>query len=82
MRTTKTSRPSSRTAAAVAARLPASGVPSGLRSACWWASPSSSVRALIATSKPARAKASAVARPIPRLAPVMNATLFIADSLN
>ena len=34
------------------------------------------VRAVIAMSNPALAKTSAVALPIPRLAPVMSATLF------
>ena len=45
---------------------------------CSRASPSSKVRAMIATSKPAWASATAVALPIPRLAPVTNATLSSA----
>ena len=76
--TTNALRPSSRIAAAVPFKLPGSAVPSGLRKPCRWLSPSSRLRALMARSKPARANARAVSRPMPRLAPVINATLFIA----
>ena len=66
----------SRTSAAVDERLPGSGDMSEAFSVdeCSRASPSSKVRAMIATSKPASASATAVALPIPRLAPVTNAT--------
>ena len=60
-------------------RLPGSGDMSEAFSVdeCSRASPSSTVRAMIATSKPAFASATAVALPMPRLAPVTNATRWL-----
>src|SRR5688572_25560259 len=63
--------------ATVVARLPGSGFVFEARSVeeCSRSSPSFTVRAVTATSKPARARWSAHAFPMPRLAPVTNATL-------
>ena len=68
--------PSARTNSAVAERLPGRARVSLLATVEEISrdSPSFSVRALIATSKPARARWTAIALPMPRLAPVTNAT--------
>ena len=57
------------------AKLPGSTLPSSVNEV---GSPSTTVRAVIATSKPACASAIAVARPMPLLAPVTSAVLVAA----
>src|ERR1700677_4456827 len=70
-------RPSASISAAVVSRLPAMGAEiSGAFELEDWArpSPSRTVRAVMTTSKPRRARATAPLRPMPRLAPVTSAT--------
>ena len=77
MGTARQVRPSASIAAAVESRLPAMGSgSSGTRVLEAWArpSPSCTVRAVMTTSKPRRARATAAQRPMPRLAPVTRAT--------
>jgi hypothetical protein len=69
--------PASVTSAAVVSRLPGTERPA--RSESSRPSPSCTVRAVNATSKPARASATAVALPIPRLAPVTRAVFVVID---
>src|SRR3954447_24448896 len=75
--TTSTCAPSASTANAVDVRLPGNGEVSDslIVDECSRRSPSSTVRAVMATSKPERARWTAMPLPIPRLAPVTNATL-------
>ena len=74
---TRLERPSASISAAVVSRLPAMGSErsSEVEDEGWVRpSPSRMVRAVMATSKPLRARASAPHRPMPRLAPVTRAT--------
>jgi hypothetical protein len=72
--TTGTARtPRASIAAAVSSRLPGTGPPPPVSESSR-PSPGRRVRAVIATSKPAAASATAVALPMPRLAPVTRAT--------
>jgi hypothetical protein len=76
-------RPSASISAAVVSRLPAMGIgSSGTRVLEAWArpSPSCTVRAVITTSKPRRARARAAQRPMPRLAPVTSATRSVLQA--
>ena len=78
MGTARQARPSPSISAAVESRLPAMGSGSSRTSVLdGWArpSPSCTVRAVMSTSKPRRARATAARRPMPRLAPVTSATL-------
>src|SRR4051794_3677046 len=78
IRTISALRPSASISAAVVSRLPGivTGPVSSFTELAWpRPSPSWTVRAVIATSKPRRARSRAAHRPIPRLAPVTIATL-------
>jgi hypothetical protein len=69
-------RPSASITSAVPARLPGKGLVFDFFRVdeCSRASPSWTVRAVMATSYPARARCCAQTLPMPRLAPVMKAT--------
>ena len=78
-RTPKLCCPQARMASSVSLKLPGSTAP--VSGAMADGSPGFMVRAVTATSKPRSARATAVALPMPRLAPVTSATLFRDASL-
>ena len=77
---TSTSAPAARIASAVLLKLPGNGVVSDFFTVleCSRCSPSSIVRAVMATSKPPCANRIAIALPITRLAPVTKALFLCA----